>query len=53
MGANLLFKCPVNGCEYEEGFRLGMGQEDDPTAHNACLQKLREEHLTHVVPVVE
>jgi hypothetical protein len=32
MGANLLFKCPVKGCEHEEGFRLGMGQEDDPTA---------------------
>lgn len=47
MGANLQFACPVEGCEYTAGFRLGMGEEEDASAHAERLQILREEHPVH------
>ena len=47
MGANLTYKCPVEGCQHSAGFRLGMGQEDDPAEHAARVEILRAEHPIH------
>lgn len=49
MGANLTFACPVEGCEYTAGFRLGMGQEEDPAEHAARVEALRAEHPNDTV----
>lgn len=51
MGAHLTFACPVEGCDYTAGFRLGMGQEEDPAEHSARVEILRAEHPNHPVPV--
>lgn len=51
MGANLTFACPVEGCGYTAGFRLGMGEEEDPAEHAARVEILRSEHPNHPVPV--
>lgn len=47
MGANLTFKCPVEGCDYKSDFRLGMGQEEDPAEHAKRVEILRREHPAH------
>jgi hypothetical protein len=48
MGAQFQFRCPVDGCEYTTNFRLGMGEELDPSAHAARLEVLRVEHPNHL-----
>jgi hypothetical protein len=50
MGANLRFACPVEGCEYTAGFRLGMGEEDLPEEHSKRYEILRAEHPNHPAP---
>jgi hypothetical protein len=51
MGANLTFACPVEGCDYTAGFRLGMGQETDPAEHASRVEELRAEHPNHPVHI--
>lgn len=53
MGANLQFKCPIEGCQYVAGFRLGMGQEEDPAEHAARFEILRDEHPAHPITVAK
>jgi hypothetical protein len=48
MGATLPFHCPVEGCQYSTSFRLGMGEEMDPDAHEERAAILREEHPDHL-----
>lgn len=47
MGANLTIACPVEDCEYKAGFRLGMGQEEDPAEYAGRVEILRAEHPNH------
>jgi hypothetical protein len=47
MGLNTTFACPVEGCEYKAGWRLGMGQEEDPAEHAKRVESLRAEHPNH------
>ncbi|MDQ1053161.1 hypothetical protein QE394_001089 [Arthrobacter sp. SORGH_AS 212] len=47
MGANLTFACPIEGCDYTAGVRLGMGAEEDPAEHSKWVETLRTEHPNH------
>jgi hypothetical protein len=49
MGATFTFGCPVKGCGYSTQFRLEMGEEDDPDAHNYRSDILRGEHPDHSI----
>jgi len=47
MGATLPFQCPVADCDYTTNFRLWMGEETDPLAHDERYDVLRKEHPGH------
>ncbi|WP_427017453.1 hypothetical protein ACQCSX_02135 [Pseudarthrobacter sp. P1] len=47
MATDIEFTCPVEGCEYSCGFRLGMEQEEDVAEYAERLEILRAEHPNH------
>jgi hypothetical protein len=50
MGANVQIPCPVEGCDYKAGVRLGMGEETSSSAWGEWANTLREEHPNHPEP---
>jgi hypothetical protein len=51
VGATFTFACAVDDCAYTTMFRLGMGEGDDPEAHNYRSDILGREHPDHTQPV--
>lgn len=47
VGASVQIKCPVEGCDYSDWFRLGMGEESGPAGTGERAAILRDEHPDH------
>lgn len=47
MGATLPVQCPVEGCNYSDMFRFGMGEETSSAAYAERQNILLEEHPEH------